>query len=201
MHDPFLNYATMSAPYGAQPGIFNPLGIPYNLQASGMNPLAAIQPLAAATLGLPQAYAPQPFISPQQSYLQQLYPQQLQLVSALAQQALIPQILSQHALGISPLAGIPNPIAAALLANPLIAAGLQSQYGGQMFPQQHSPYSQLGQGGFQGAAGYPLAPQSWIGPGGIGLPGGLQGYGQVNPLLAHLAARALQGQGASPWGY
>jgi len=191
MHDPFLNYATISAPYGAQPGIFNPIGIPYNLQTPGVNPLALIHPLAAATLGLPQAYAPQPF-----GYPQQLYPQQLQL-ALLAQQALIPQILSQHALGFSPMQGIPNPIAAGLLGNPLVAAGLQSQYGGQMFPQQYSPYSQVGQAGFQGVGGYPLAPQSWIGPGaGVGV----QGYGQVNPLLAHLVARA-QGQGASPWGY
>jgi hypothetical protein len=205
MHDPFLNYATMSAPYGAQPGIFNPIGIPYNLQTSGVNPLAAIQPLAAATLGLPQAYAPQTYATQPFVYPQQLHPQQLQLASALAQQALIPQILSQHTLGLSPLAGIPNPIVAAVLSNPYIAAALQSPYGGQMFPQQHTPYSQLGQSWLQPTLGAPLAPQTWIGPGGIGLQGGLQGgaqgYGQVNPLLAHLAARAFQGQGASPWGY
>ncbi len=195
MHDPFLNYATMSAPYGAQPGIFNPLGIPYNLQTSGVNPLAAIQPLAA-TLGLPQTYGQQPFIYPQQQYPQQLHAQ-LQLAAALAQQALVPQILGQHALGLSPVAGIPNPIAAAVLANPLLAAGLQSPYGGQLFQQQHSPYSQLGQPGGSpfGQIGIPLAPQSWIGQ------GGLQGYGQVNPVLAQLAARAFQGQGVSPWGY
>jgi hypothetical protein len=196
MHDPFLNYATMSALYGAQPGIFNPIGIPYNLQNSGVNPLAGVHPLAAATLGHPQTYAPQPF-----GYPQQLYPQQLQLAAALAQQALIPQIFSQHALGSSPMAGVPNPIAAALLGNPIIAAGLQSQYGGQVFPQQYTPYSQFGLAGLQGTLGSPLAPQSWIGPGGIGVQGGLQGYGQANPLLAQLAARAFQGQGASPWGY
>jgi hypothetical protein len=184
MHDPFLNYATMSAPYGAQPGIFNPTGIPYNLQTYGVNPLAAIQPWGAPNLG--QAYG-------QPSYInnpQQLYAQQLQL-AALAQQALIPQILGHHALA--------NPYAAALLGNPLLASALQSPYGGQQFQQQHSPYSQLGQpGGLPFAqAGMPLAPQSWIGQGG---QIGQQGYGQVNPLLAQLAARAFQGQGGSPWG-
>jgi hypothetical protein len=210
MHDPFLNYATMAAPYGAQPygtqpygtqpygqpGTLNPIGIPYNLQTSGMNPLASIHPLAASALGIQQAYPLQAFINPQV----------LQLASALAQQAAIPQPFAQHAFGLSPLAGIQNPVAAALLANPFIAAGLQSQYGGQQFGQQQHPlYSQLAQGGLpfiqgglQGGIGGQLAPQSWVGPGG---QAGLQGYGQINPLAALLAARGIQGQGLSPWGY
>jgi hypothetical protein len=204
MHDPLQSYATMSSPYGAANlGGLNPLGIPYNPQISNINPLAGIHPLAAATLGLsqmaPQGYGPyqaQNFI----------HPQHLQLASALAQQAAIPQqVFGQYGPGISPVAGLYNPMAA-LLSNPFIAAALQSQYGAQQFSQQphYSQFgvgggSQFGQPGVLGGIGAPLAPQSWVGQG--GQLGGGQGFGQINPLLAQLSARAFQGQGLSPWGY
>jgi hypothetical protein len=227
MHDPFQNYATMGVPYNLQqnPGInslagMNPLAGINPLAAD--NPLAGIHPLAAAAFGLsqgiPTAINPQNGQQGYGSYPGQNFitPQQLQL-AALASQAVIPQLLQ-------------NQIVAALLANPLVAAGLHSQFGQQpqqfgqqpqqfgqqpqqfgqqpqQFGQQaHSLYPQFGQiGGSpygQGlpAAGnsYPLAPQSWVGQG--GQLGG-QGYGQIHPLVAQLAARALQGQGSSPWGY
>jgi hypothetical protein len=136
-------------------------------------------------------------------------PQQLQL-AALASQA-----------------GFQHPLlAAALLNHPLIAAGLHQaalgSYGQPQFGlQQHSPYQQFGQMGSPfgqmgspfgqqtgspfgqmgspfGQAGYPLAPQSWIGQGGPF--GGGQGIGQINPWLSQLG-RPFQGQGLSPWGY
>jgi hypothetical protein len=191
MHDPFQSYAAMSTPYGAHLGNVNPMGIPYNVQAPTINPLAGIHPLAAAALGLSQAAinplngipqtGPQGLGQyPAQSFIN---PQQLQLASALAQQALIPQLLGQQ----SPFA-FHNPMVAALLSNP----GLQAQYGGHQFGQQpHSLYSQFtqngaspfGQPGLPGI-GYPLAPQSWVGQGG-------QAFGP----------RPFQGQAMSPWGY
>lgn len=250
MHDPLQSYAALSAlggsPYAGSPygapyyGTLNPMGMPYNIQqTSAINPLAAgMHPLAAATLGLSPGYPAtiNPLLGipqagqqgygpyPAQGFIN---PQQLQLASALASQAAIPQLL-----GLSPLAGLQHhPILAALLQNPLITAGLQaqlgqqSQYGqqlpfgqpqfGQQLPfgqqpqfgqQPHSLYSQLGQigglgfgqGGPGAGIGYPLAPQSWVGQAGQWSG---QGYGQVHPLLAQLTARAYQGQGLSPWGY
>jgi len=174
MHDPFQSYAALS-PYGG-----SPYGAPY--YGAVANP-ATINPF----IGNQPVYG----LLPSQNFV---HPQQLQLASALASQAAIPQLL-----GISPVAaGIQNPIVAALLQNPLIAAGLQ-----QFAPPQHSPYAQPGQiGGMafaQGAPaagnGYPLAPQSWVGQ-----LGG-QAYGQAPPIPAQLAGRAVQGQGFSPWGY
>jgi len=223
MYDPFQTYATMGSPYY---GTLNPVGMPYNAQQTFTNPLAAIHPLAAATLGLspgnptinpitgvPQAGQQGYGLHPAQNFIN---PQQLQLASALASQAVLPQLL-----GISPLAGIQNPIVAALLTNPLIPAGLHAQFGQQQFAQPQfgqpqfwqpqfgqpqllnpqfgqigSPYGQVGP---TAGIGYPLAPQSWVGqPGQLG---GAQAYGQIHPLLAQLASRSLQGQGISPWGY
>ncbi|HTB18182.1 MAG TPA: hypothetical protein VK708_08690 [Bryobacteraceae bacterium] len=177
MHDPFQTYANMGVPYNVQQtsGV-NPL--------TGYNPLLAINPITGVPQTGQQGYGPYPaqnFINPQQF----IHPQQLQ-VAALASQA-----------------AIQNPIVAALLANPLLAAGLQSQFA----QQPHSLYSQFGQLG--GSAfgqniptagiGYPPAPQSWVGqPGQLG---GVPGYGQIHPLIAQLTQRALQGQAFSPWGY
>jgi hypothetical protein len=228
MHDPFQSYATMTAPYAAGSGSFNPIGIPYSLQTSTINPLAAIHPIAAALLGLSPAPAnpingvPQPALQgygqyPGQSFIN---PQQLQLAAGLAQQAAIPQLFGQQLHGqhmqglLPPGAGLQNPIAAALLGNPFVAAGLQPQWGQQFGQQPHSLYSQFAQGGAGpfGQPGLPagfgaqLAPQSWVGPGvqpgGLGQASGLgQAYGQIHPLLAQLGARTIQGQGFSPWGY
>jgi hypothetical protein len=224
MHDPFQTYASMSpyggSPYGGAPyagspygapyyGTLNPMGLPYNVQQTAANPLAAINPFAAAALGIspgnpttinpitgvPQAGQQGFGLHPAQSFINS---QQLQL-AALA-------------------AGLQNPIVAALLSNPLIAAGLHPQLGQpQQFGQQPQQFGQpqqqfgqpqqfgqiggspYGQVGPTAGFGYPLAPQSWVGQ--AGQLGGGQSYGQIHPLLAQLAARSLQGQGLSPWGY
>jgi len=94
-----------------------------------------------------------------------------------------PQQLQQ----LASLLGLQNPLLAAS-GNPLIAAGLHSQvpgpYGVPQFGlQSPSLYPQLGQMGSPfGQIGFPLAPQSWIGQGG-------------------LIPRPFQAQGPSPWGY
>ena len=244
MHDPFQTYATLGSYYGMP----TPIGLPYAaLQASGINPATALNPLAA-TMGLPsiaqmggmgqQGYGQQPWQQPfgQQSFGQQPYGQQpygqqqlygqqpfgqnpgqgligpqLQLAAALAsqaQQAAIPQLLGLQSLGFQ------NPLLASLISNPLIAAGLHpSALGSYIGPQlgfhQHSPFSQLAQLGQLGQLGqigspfgqpnYPLAPQSWIGQG--GMLGGGQGFGAIHPLLSQLSGRPFQAQGISPWGY
>jgi len=60
----------------------------------------------------------------------------------------------------------------------------------QAMGQQPAPFGQFNSS---------LAPQSWVGQGLAGQMGQAGGnYGQVNPLLAQLAARAFQG--TSPWG-
>jgi hypothetical protein len=69
----------------------------------------------------------------------------------------------------------------------------QPGFGQQGFGQQGYGQQGLGQ------IGSPLAPQSWVGQ------AGLQGLGQIHPLLAQqllsqqLSARAFQTQGTSPW--
>jgi len=181
-----------------------PIGLPYQgQQGSAINPAALNQ--LAATLsqigGIGQlAQSPfgqhpgQSFMGPQQ-FQQQLQQQQLQ------QQL---QLL------------------AALVNNPLLAAGLQhggnigqqpfgqqpfgqqsygqQSYGQQPFGlQQYSPYQQHGQIGSPFGGGYPLAPQSWIGQ---GSPFGAgQGFGGIQPLLSQWSQRPFQSQGLSPWGY
>jgi len=186
MHDPFQAFASMGS-YGISPqiGMHNPY-----LQTA-QNPLAALNPLLGLSSisqfgGVPQmGQAGQGFINPQL----------LQLAALLSQQS-----------------SYTNPILASILSNPILAATLQSQqpggYGGGPFGAQ--PH--WGQIGSQGSpfGGYPLAPQSWIGQGGMfGAGQGFgqgQGYGQgfgqgfgqqVHPLLSQLTQR----QGLTPWGY
>jgi len=216
IQDPFQTYATLGSYYGMP----TPFGLPHPaLQGSGINP-AAINPLATLGFspfagGFQQAgqspfgqYPGQGQIGPQQ--LQQLQPQQLQqqmqqqiqqqqqlqqLVSALALQAALPQLL------------------AALVNNPLISAGLHpsgigSNFGQQYGQQPYSPYQQAGQIGSPfgqqfgspfgqsspfGQQGYPLAPQSWVGQGGPF--GGGQGFGPNQQ--SQWGQRPFQ----SPWGY
>jgi hypothetical protein len=103
-----------------------------------------------------------------------------------------------------------------LLALNSLAAGLQSpflqhpqaqgpwqnpQLGYQGWPQQQQPYGYpqqqqqtygYPQAQQQNLTGYPLAPQSLIGAGGIGQP-----FGQIHPL-AQLALRQAAGYGISP---
>jgi len=151
-HDPFQTYAYYGVP--------SPLGLQYpSLQPSAINPVAALN----AILGL-SPMAQVAGMNPIQSFIN---PQQLQQLASLL--------------------GLQNPLLAAS-GNPLIAAGLHSQvpgpYGVPQFGlQSPSLYPQLGQMGSPfGQIGFPLAPQSWIGQGG-------------------LIPRPFQAQGPSPWGY
>jgi hypothetical protein len=211
----------MASPYTAQQfSAINPL-------TAGVNPLAAtlgqtpINPAAGIPQGQPGyglGYGAGYGIHPLQSLIAQ---QQMQLAAALASQAAVPQLVNPQ-LGLAPQASgfHQNPILTALLTNPLAAAGLLSavpspyigsqlgqqpqsfysqpaQFGGSPSGQAGSPFGQTGPVG----AGYPLAPQSWVGPG-WGSQFGGQAYGQIHPLLAaQLASRALQGQAFSPWGF
>jgi hypothetical protein len=68
-----------------------------------------------------------------------------------------------------------------------------AQQQGQAYgQQQNSPYGQQ-QGSPYGQAGYPLAPQSWVGQAG-------QTLGQINPLLAQINPLLAQ-LGVRPLGY
>jgi len=124
----------------------------------------AINPMAQAG-GIPQ-FGQSPYVNPQQV-------QQLQLATLLASQAVAQ-----------------NPLLASLLSNPLIAASLHAQAVGPYGVPQHPQIGQIGSP--FGQAGYPLAPQSWIGQG---------GFGQVNPFQSQMSPRPFQAQGFSPWGY
>jgi len=191
-HDPYQTYPT----FGAYAGLTNPFSSPYQtMQTSGINPGAGCNPLAAQQLGLHGIQGPPN------------YAQQLQLAAALASQAGIPQIAGQLPIG-NPWQ---NPLIAAGLQNPFFAAALQMQnpLSNPMQAQFSSPYGVPFQQPHQsqGHPGVgsqispfaqfnsPLAPQSWVGQSQIG---GNPVYGQVNPLLAQLAARVLQG--VNPWG-
>jgi hypothetical protein len=166
-HDPFQTYMHYGVP--------SPFGLQYpSPQPSAINPIVAalnailgLSPMAQGA-GIPQA-GPSPYgMNPIQSFIN---PQQLQQVSLLALQ---------------------NPLlAASLLSNPLIAAGLHSQAPGpygvpQAGFQSPSPYTHGQMGSPFGQIGFPLAPQSWIGQGG---------------LQPQLIPRPFQAQGPSPWGY
>ena len=214
-HDPHQAYPT----FGTYMGLTNPLSSPYtNPQAFASNPAAAIQQMN------PYSFAG---ISPQ---LLQLAPALAGQQGQFAGQPPVWQnpFSFQNAIGQNPFAQ--NPLAAAVLQNSLIAAAVQNaitsnpllaqialqpyaQYGQQyqqpyqqqsyqqqpyqqaghavpLYGQQISPFTQLGS---------PLAPQSWVGQGLTGHPGQL-GQMQFNPLFLQSAARAIQGQGMSPWG-
>ena len=161
-HDPFQTYMHYGVP--------SPLGLQYpSPQPSTINPVVAalnailgLSPMAQVA-GIPQAGQSPYGMNPIQSFIN---PQQLQLASLLALQ---------------------NPLlAASVLNNPLIAAGLHSQAPGPYGVPQFGLQSQMGSP--FGQTGFPPAPQSWIGQG--GLLGGVQGF-----------PRLFQAQGPSPWGY
>ena len=173
MHDPFQTYTHYGVP--------SPLGLQYpSPQTSAINPMAALNailgqsPMSQAP-GIPQG-GPSPYgINPIQSFIN---PQQLQQFLLLALQ---------------------NPLlAASVLSNPLIAAGLHSPVHGpygvpQLGFQPPSLYPQLGQMGSPfGQNGFPPAPQSWIGQG---------GFGPLHALQSQSIPRPFQAQGPSPWGY
>jgi len=201
-HDPFQTYTHYGVP--------SPFSLQYpSLQPSAINPVVAalnailgLSPIAQGA-GIPQA-GPSPYgMNPFQSFIN---PQQMQQASSPYGMSPTPSFINPQQLQLAALLGLQNPLlAASVLSNPLIAAGLHSQvpgpYGVPQFGlQSPSLYPPLGQMGSPfGQIGFPLAPQSWIGQG--GLPGGGQGFGPLHALQSQLIPRPFQAQGPSPWGY
>lgn len=168
-------------------------------------------------LGLQQQLAPA-FLS-QPAFPQ---PQGLQALATSFQNPLLASVLSNPLV----LASLQNPAVSSILAalasssSPQLGWQQQQQY--PQIGQNNSPFPQMG-GPFGGQAGSPfgqqfgggfgqfgspysqigspfaLAPQSWIGQG--GLYGGAQQFGQINPLLSQWSGRPFQASGISPWGY
>ncbi len=171
---------------GAYPGAANPFSSPFTALQTAINPAAFnpqtnpfqnLQTGQTAPFGQPggispfgqQGYAGIPnyaAIAQQQQQLQQQVQQQLQQLQQLA------SILASQG-------GIPQMFGAPHQPNPWQTAqqlGLQpgSVYGQPQYGQIGLPFAQ---------AGYPLAPQSWVGQ---------QGPGQIHPHhLSQLAARGL----------
>lgn len=81
-----------------------------------------------------------------------------------------------------------NPFQSGLFGHP--QHGQMGQIGSQV-----GQFGQLGQYPYA-QAGYPLAPQSWVGQGG---PYGGGQYGQIHPLLQQIGMRTLQNPGAGSW--
>jgi hypothetical protein len=114
---------------------------------------------------------------------QQGFGQPLQTLNPMAaglQNPLLQNPLLQNPLLQNPL--LQHPLAQGPWQNPLLAATLQNQLlnpmiGYHTWPQQQQQFT------------YPLAPQSLIGAGGLGLP-----FGQIHPL-AHAALRQAAGYG------
>jgi hypothetical protein len=184
-NDPFQTQLT-SLTSGAYAGAMNPFGLPYTQLQSAINP-ALLNPLAGAVqtggispfgqqgyAGIPNygAIAQQLQQQQQLQQIQQQVQQLQQLASILASQGAIPQQFGLTNPWQNPLSG-QNP-----LVNPILAQQLALQsgsiYGQPQFGQAGSPFAQ---------AGYPLAPQSWVGQ---------QVPGQIHPhQLSQLAARGL----------
>ena len=153
-------------------GAPSPLGLQYpSLQPPAINPVAALHAILGLSPMAQLAGIPQLGLSPIQSFIN---PQQLQLLA------------------------LQNPLLAASVLNPLLTAGLHAQAAGPYGAP--SPYPQLGQVGSPfGQIGFPLAPQTWIGQG--GMLGAVQGVGPLHPLQPQFIPRPFQAQGISPWGY
>jgi hypothetical protein len=209
-HDPYQTYPT----FMTNPGLGNPF-------TSGINPIA-YNPLAAQQLGAQGIQGIQGVPNyggvPQQWYGASQNP----FAGGFQNPALQNPFGNAGQQNPFLAAAIQNPLVAyalqmqSPLLNPLVAQ-LASQLGAQIgyqpyspfqqgYPQQHqmghaalgqqiSPFAQFNPQG--GQFNPQLAPQSWVGQGIGAQVGQLGGYGQANPLLAQLAARALQG--VSPW--
>jgi hypothetical protein len=188
-HDPFQNYQAFS-PYS---------GVPYTPFQPFVNPIAGQQ-------GNPgiggYAMYPQPFqgaglqgagVAAQQGYGQQGYGQPIQapnpltaglqnqlLQNQLLQNQLLQNQLLQNQLLQNPL--LQHPLAQGPWQNPLLATTLQNQLPNPMIANYGWPQQQQ-------QPTYPLAPQSMIGAGGVGVP-----FGQIHPL-AHAALRQATGYG------
>jgi len=179
----------------------------------GIHPQQLLQlaSLLASQAGIPQAYGiPNPYVS---AFQNPWIGQQNPLLTAGIQNPLLQNPLLQNPLLQNPL--LQNPLLTAVLQNPLLAASLQNpqvghhhlgQLGGQFGPQQYSPFGQQLGSPFGQQIGSPfgqqqfspygqigtLAPQTWVGQGGLG--------SQINPLIAQqLASRLFQTPGLTPW--
>lgn len=208
-HDPMQSYATP----GVYPGV-TPFGLPYGaFQTPGIHPALA-NPFAQ-TVGISPAYAAygthpaQLGVTGWQNPFWQnpLITAGLQnpLFYAGLQNPILQNPLLQNPLLHNPMLHNPfvNPIQAQLQAHAqqlalqayAAHAGGISPYGvGSPYSQPISPFTQPG---LPGAGISPLAPQTWVGPG-----GGI-GYGQGQSIqphaLAQLAGRGFQTPGISPW--
>ena len=178
-HDPFQNYQVFS-PYS---------GVPYTAFQPFVNPIAG--QLANPGIGGYGIY-PQPFqgagllgagIAGQQGYgqpIQALNPLTAGLQNQLLQNQLLQNQLLQNQLLQNPL--LQHPLAQGPWQNPLLATTLQNQLLNPMIANYGWPQQQQ-------QPTYPLAPQSMIGAGGVGVP-----FGQIHPL-AHAALRQATGYG------
>lgn len=209
MHDPFQSYPTV----GSYAGMTTPSNLPYTaLQASLMNPAAAYNPFTT-TIGQPGIGSGTGMGPVGQSFGMLPYniaAQQLQAAAILAAQTGNPQLLG--------LAGLHNPLQAALLTNPLIAASLLNPYinggyhnpllgTGLQSPFQTGLYGNplLGAvaanpflGGFQNPALNPYAGQNPYQMGQFGLQQQYSPYSQLGHLGSQLGQHghigALLGQ-------
>ena len=179
-HDLYQNYPTLAAysPF-LNPALAGLLGSPYaGLQGSIFNNPWQNPGLQNPGLQNPFALAMQnPWIAAAQQHIPMVNPVQAQLAGLqayLMQQPFQQQPFQQH----------PHLGFAGSAFGPLTSFGPQAAFG-----PQTSPYPQFNA---------PIAPQSWVGQGYTGQPGQIGGgYGQINPLLAQIAARAFQG--VNPW--
>jgi hypothetical protein len=184
-HDPYQNFQASGAYFGGPA----PYGLPYAAYPPSFNPMGfAGQPQANPGIG---GYG--------------IYPNPL-LGGTAGQIGPLHQLLALNSLT----AGLQHPLLQhPLLQHVLAQSSWQNQqpgnYGWPQQPQQQYGYPQAAQQslpgpvgigqpfGFGQQLGYPLAPQTLIGAGGIG-----QAFGQVHPL-AQLALRQAAGYGNSPW--
>ena len=183
MHDPFQSYSML----GAYPGITAPTSLPYSpLQGFGppqIHPAAILAAQAANPLGISHPLLQNPL---QAAVLAN------PLIAAALQNPFLTAGIQNPLLGF----GQHNPFQTAGYGNPILASGFGNPILGSIqhllnqamhnpwasgLPgyQQQSPYSpyghigaQFGQSGLYGQAGYPLAPQTWVGQLG-------QAYGQM----------------------
>lgn len=185
MFQDMANYPTM----GAYAGLGNPFYSQHAALQGALNPFAAGQTTGQGYAGGIPGYGA-------------IHPQHLQLAAMIAAQQSLPQLAA-----LAQLTGLTqNPILSGILQNPLAAHLYSQQLQAATGGHQLSPYGQAGNPWAQQAGNpyaqqgnpwaqqtLPLAPQTWVGPGGqIGQ--------QIHPLLAQLVARQLAGAGIAGFG-
>jgi hypothetical protein len=204
MHDPFQNYGNLGAQMGNQGG-FPFQG--FNAPTQGLPQQTGIQhPILAALAA--QGGIQNPLLAglaaqggiqhPLLAYLAAQGGIQNPLLAYLATQGGIQHPLLAY---LAAQGGIQHPLLAAIALREMTNPGTPGLFGSPMGQQQFgSPMGQQ-QFGSPVGQGFPLAPQSWIGQGGIGGGQGFgQGFGQQHPLLSQWIGRQFQPQGTSPWG-